>query len=360
MKALRSMVVANLKMNVRNRTALFWNLAFPLLFILIFGLLFAGDDGLTIDVGVAGADTSPIAGQVVDALESADGYKVTAGAEEHELDALRDGDRTVVVVFRPGATAEQVNAGIYWDEANPQLGGVAVAAVRQFLTEASIEMSGVQLPVVVEVRAVETTDLDYVDFLVPGILAMTIMNSGMIGLASAFVTYRERGILRRIRATPFPLPSFIAARITSQVIVSLAQACILIAAGVLIVGFKINGNLLNVFVMVVIGSLAFLSLGFVVAAFARNQETADSLANGLTFPMLFLSGVFFPVDSAPGWLQPFMRIMPLRYLVDALRDLMVRGGNLPDQWLNMLVMLATGTIGFLLAIRFFKWESGTG
>jgi ABC-2 type transport system permease protein len=179
----------------------------------------------------------------------------------------------------------------------------------------------------------------------------------MIGLASAFVTYRERGILRRVRATPFPLSSFILARILSQLVVAVAQAVVLITAGVLIANLTINGNLLYVMIMVTLGSLAFLSLGFVVAAFARNQETADSLANAFTFPMLFLGGVFFPVDSAPDWLQPIMRLIPLRYLADGLRNLMIRDATLPDEWLNVVVMLATAVVGFALALRFFRWES---
>jgi ABC-2 type transport system permease protein len=355
-KSFRAMLVANLKMNVRNRTALFWNLAFPLIFILLFGFLFSDD--VTLRVGVSGEDTSPIAQRVTSELRAANGFRVTSGSTDQELKRLADGDRTVVLIFSQDQ-AGQPHAEIVWDESNPQLGQIAVSAVRQFLLESSVAMTGSPQPIGIDVRAVSSSGLEYMDFLVPGILAMSLMNSGMIGLASAFVTYREKGILRRIRATPFPLSSFIAARIASQLVVSVAQAVVLITVGILVVGLTISGNLLNVFVMVIIGSLAFLSLGFVISAFARNQEAADSLANGFSFPMLFLSGVFFPVDSAPSWLQPIMRVMPLRYLVDGLRNLMVRDGTLPEQWLNILVMLATGLVGFLLALRFFRWESST-
>ena len=355
MKPLRYMLIANLKMNVRNRTALFWNLAFPLIFILLFGFLLGGSD-VSLRVGIAGGDTSEIARSIESTLQDVDGFDATTGSTEDELKALEEGDRTVVVVF-DSLPDGRVSASVYWDDTDPQFGQIAVNAVRQHLLEANIALSGSQGPIDIEVQAVQSTGLEYIDFLVPGILAMSLMNSGMIGLASAFVTYREKGILRRIRATPFPLSSFITARILSQLIISVAQAAILVLAGILAVGLTVRGNLLNVLVMVIIGSLAFLSLGFVISAFARNQETADSLANGVSFPMLFLSGVFFPVDSAPEWLQPIMRIMPLRYLVDALRDLMVQDGTLPDQWLNILVMLATGLVGFLLAVRFFRWES---
>jgi ABC-2 type transport system permease protein len=350
------MFVANLKMSYRNRTALFWNLAFPLIFIVLFQFLFSDDD-LSINVGIVGEDTSPVSQEVTSEMRGAEGFNVSTGSEESELDALDEGDRSVVVVFSPGTNGSEINALLYWDETDPQLGQVALGAVNQFLSDVNVGMASGAPVIAVETEAVESSDIAYMDFLIPGILAMSIMNSGMIGLASAFVTYRERGILRRVRATPFPLSSFILARILSQLVVSVAQAVVLIAAGMLIADLTINGNLVYVLIMVTLGSLAFLSLGFVVAAFARNQETADSLANAFTFPMLFLGGVFFPVDSAPDWLQPIMRLIPLRYLADGLRNLMIRDATLPGEWVNVVVMLATAVVGFVLALRFFRWES---
>jgi ABC-2 type transport system permease protein len=355
MIALRQMVLANLRMTVRNRTALFWNIAFPALFIILFGYLIGNSD-LSFDVGLVGADTSPAAQQAASAMREADAFKIKTGTQASELKALDNGDRSVVVVFAPGDNG-QTKADIYWDQKDPQQGQIALSAVQQFLSAANANLAGGSPPIAVNVQAVTSSSLDYIDFLVPGILAMSIMNSGMIGLASAFVTYRERGILRRIKATPFPLSQFIGARILSQLVIAVAQACILILLAKLLFGLSITGNLGSVLFMVILGSLAFLSLGFVIAAFARNQETADSLANAVSFPMLFLSGVFFPVDSAPSILQPVMAVMPLRYLADGLRNLMVRGDSLPHVWLSIVVMLGTAAVGFLLANRFFRWES---
>lgn len=356
MKPLWYMIRANLRMNVRNRVALFWNLAFPILFIVLFGFLFSGDD-LELSVGVAGADSSALARQVTDSMDAADGFDVQIGSREAELDALESGDRTVVVLFGEGSDLGRASAEVFWDESNPQIGTVALTAVRGFLQEANLAISDVAPPIEVREQSIESDELSYIDFLVPGILAMSLMNSGMIGLASAFVTYREKGILRRIRATPFPLSSFIVARIVSQLFTSVTQAVILVGLGMLLFGLDVTGNILAVFFMVVLGSLAFLSLGFVISAFARNQESADSIANAISFPMLFLGGVFFPVESAPAWLKPLMRLIPLRYLVDGLRELMVRGATLTDIWLDIVVMLATCAVGFILALRFFRWES---
>jgi ABC-2 type transport system permease protein len=353
MQSFWAMVLANLKMTVRNRQALFWNLAFPAIFILIFGAVFDQDEGVSFDVGIAGAE-SPYREAVVAALEESDSFDLHVGDQDEELDQLRDSDRQYVLVFGEQPAGQDVApVQVYYDEAQGPNGQVGLTILSQVMTQAA----GGENRLPITTQPIESLAIDYIDFFVPGILAMSLMNSGMIGLASAFVTYREKGILRRIRATPFPLSSFIAARILSQLVTSVMQAVILIGLGMLLFDLSITGNIMSVLLMVILGSLAFLSLGFVISAFARNQEAADSLANALSFPMLFLGGVFFPVDSAPEWLQPLMRIIPLRYLVDGLREIMVRGATLSDVWLDIVIMLATGAVGFMLALRFFRWES---
>lgn len=356
MRAFRSMVVANLKMTVRNRTALFWLLAFPIIFIVLFGYLF-GNSNQTIDVGIAGSDVSPAASQVTKQLQQTDGFKVHTGSSEAELSALKNGDRNVVIDFTPGANGQQVTANLYWDQSDPQTGQIALMAVQQFLSQANAQLSQAPQPIDVQVQGVTAKDTRYIDFLVPGILAMSIMSNGLQMLSGIFVAYRERGILRRIRATPFPLISFISARIVTQVMVAVAQAFILLAVGKMLFHIKISGSLGSIVVMVVLGALAFLAMGFFVAAVSRNTEVADSLSNALAFPMMFLGGVFFPVDSAPAWLRPITEIIPLTYLANGLRDIMVDGASLAHVWLPILVMLATGIISLLLSVRFFRWEA---
>lgn len=356
MKALRYMILANFKMTVRNRTALFWNLAFPAIFIVLFGLLLTLDTQ-AFEVGIVGEETSPLAAEVVRELAGTDAFSVQTGSRLNELRALENGDRSVVVIFSEAGAAGQIQAELFYDQSDPQRGAIALSSVQQFLNQVNLDALGTDRPIDVTVEAVDSASLRYIDFLVPGILAMSIMNSGMIGLATAFVSYREKGILRRIKATPFPLSSFITARIISQVVVAVVQSMVLILLGMLLFDLRIDGNMFYVLIMVTIGAMAFLSLGFVISSLARNTEAAASLSNAFSFPMLFLSGVFFPVDNAPSWLQPITKIIPLTYLANGLRDLMVRGGSLGDQWLNILVLSITCVAGILLSLRFFRWES---
>ncbi len=359
MRPLSAMVKANLKMSVRNRTALFWNLAFPAIFILIFGAVF-GDDDVNFTVGVAGSE-SALREAVVGALRDNDAFTVEVGSEAAERRALEDGDRAVVVVFGPspqGGAETLPPVTLLYDNAAGPNALVATGVVRQVITGVA-GAGGPTLPITEQ--GVTTADITFIDFFVPGILAMSLMNSGVIGLSTAFVTYRERGILRRMKVTPFPISSFILARVLSQMIVAIAQSVILAGMAVLIFGLDIRGSLPLVLLVILIGALAFLAIGFAISGFARNVETAASYANLVTFPMLFLSGVFFGIDSAPAWLRPITRVLPLSYLVDALREPMTRGKGIEAIWVDLVVLVVTFVVAMAFAIRFFRWDArGTG
>ena len=353
MRALFAMIKANLKMTVRNRQAIFWNLAFPAIFILIFGAVFGRDSGVVFDVGIAG-DDSAYKSAAVGAMESSDAFDLhDSGSQEEELEALEDGDRDVVVVFGPQPENGYPDVQIYYDDTEGPNADIAVNVVRQVL----IGVAEGESPVAISAVPVSVTDISYIDFFVPGILAMAIMNAGVIGLSTTFVSYRERGILRRIKVTPFPLTNFIVARILTQLIVAVAQAVILIGLAWAVFDLDVRGNPLLILLAIIIGALAFLSIGFAISGFARNAETAASYANLITFPMLFLSGVFFGVDAAPTWLHPITRVLPLRFLVDALREPMTRGKGLEAIWLDLVVLLITFAIGMTIAVRFFRWDS---
>lgn len=355
MKSFWAMVEANLKMTVRNRTALFWNLAFPALFILIFGAVLGNDNGVSFDIGVVGSE-SVARERAVAALTGTEAFNVTTGTEGDEMEALEASDRDIVLVFgAPGADGASPSIQLYYDNTTGPNAQVAIGAVRQVLAAAFGDGSGLEI----SEQSVSATSVSFIDFLVPGIIAMSLMNSGVIGLSTAFVSYRERGILRRIKVTPFPLGSFILARVVSQVLVAVAQSIILAGMAMLIFGLEVRGNLALILFVILLGALAFLAIGFAISGIARNTETAASYANLVTFPMLFLSGVFFPIDNAPEWLKPITRVLPLSYLVDALREPMTRGRGLDTIWVDVVVLAGTFVVAMAFAIRFFRWDART-
>lgn len=354
MHALLSMIKANLKMTIRNRQAIFWNLAFPAIFILIFGTVFSRDMSVEFSVGIVGSE-SQLKSATTSAMQSTDAFSVHAGGSaDNELKQLEDGDRDIVLVFGDApASGGQPEVQLFYDETAGPNANIAISVVRQVLLTAAQGEN----PVSVSESPVTSNEITFIDFFVPGILAMALMNAGVIGLSTAFVIYRERGILRRIKVTPFPLTNFVLARVLTQLVVAVAQAVILVGMAKLIFGLTVHGNLFLILLVIIVGALAFLSIGFAISGFARNVESAASYANLITFPMLFLSGVFFDIDSAPGWLQPITKVLPLRFLVDALREPMTRGKGLSDIWIDLVALLATFVIGMTIAIRFFRWDS---
>ncbi|HEX5991576.1 MAG TPA: ABC transporter permease, partial [Thermomicrobiales bacterium] len=339
----------------RNRAALFWNLAFPALFIVIFGVVFGRGTTVEFDVGVAGPE-SAFRDAVIAALQTSPTFVVSIGDEEEELQALANGNRGVVAVFGAEAvgSAEALpTVTLYYNATEGPVSQVAVGAVRQTL----VDVAGGPPPLPIEERPVTAQDVSFMDVFVPGILAMSLMNSGVIGLATAFVTYRERGILRRIRVTPFPLTSFILARVISQLLLAAMQAVILIGMAWAFFGLHLRGNPLVLLVAIAAGAMAFLAIGFAISGIAPNTETAASYANLVTFPMLFLSGIFFSMENAPAWLRPITKVLPLPYLVDALRQPMSFGNGFSAIWLDLVALMLTFIIAMAISVRFFRWDS---
>jgi ABC-2 type transport system permease protein len=359
MKAFLSMVRANLKMTLRDRTRLFWLLLFPTVLIVVFGSLVGGNTNSEISVGVVNGGATPVAKQMTTAIRGSKFLALQSGTEKAELAKLRDGEIDVVVVFPKEATPGQpLRVRSYVNESQPGTSQAASAAIQQIASTFNEQAAGVRKPqlVAISTQGLQGKNMNYVDFLVPGVLAMSIMNGGIVGLSAAFVVMRERGVLRRIKVTPFPLISFITARVATQLLVALCQAAILLGLAKLIFNLDIVGNLLEVAVFIFLGSLAFLTIGFFVAGVSRKQESATALAQLISFPMLFLSGVFFPLDRAPMWLQDVARALPLTYLADGLRQVMVYGVSLASLWGDLLALVLTIAIGLALAARFFRWE----
>jgi ABC-2 type transport system permease protein len=184
---------------------------------------------------------------------------------------------------------------------------------------------------------------------------MSVMQMSVFSVAFVFVQYKEKGILKRLLATPMRPWQFVAANTATRLLVSVAQAAIFILFGVLVLGAHVLGSYLLVTLCVVLGALMFLGLGFVISGLSKTVETVPALANLIVFPMLFLGGVFFDVSSMPKWLQVFSKALPLTHFSNALRAVMTKAAGFGDikwdigamaLWAIGLITLATVTFSF--------------
>ena len=358
-----ALFVASVKMFVRNRTALFFSLFLPLVIMLIFGVLnFEGST--SISLGVVDEARTDASAAFVDALRQYDYLEISEGTREAELAALEVGDRGFVLVIPAGFESQLgADTGLvaYASTSDPSQAQVAQGLLQQAVGGAIASASGAPVPpgggfsAPLTFESVESRDLGYIDFLVPGIVGMTVMQLGLFGVAFGFVQLKRTGALRRLFATPTSPAYFLSAQVASRLVLGYIQVAILIGIGILF-GLQMFGSWLVLAVITGLALLIFLAVGFAVAGWAKNEDQAAPVANLISLPMLFLSGVFFPRDAMPDFLRSITQFMPLTYVNEALRGVVNDGAGLADLGPQLLGMGVWAVITFVIAVRLFKWE----
>jgi len=203
---------------------------------------------------------------------------------------------------------------------------------------------------------VNSKNLTAIDFLVPGLIAQSIMQLGIFGVAFAFVSQKVTGVLKRILATPIRVYDIIIAEGFARIIISFLQIAILIGVSVAAYNLKVVGNLFAVGVLALMGIIIFQSIGFAIAGYAKDENQVAPLAQVITLPMLLLSGVFFSRDIFPAWLKSITDFFPLTYLADGMREIMNNGSGLDVVGKDFIGLLVWMVISFILAYKLFRWE----
>ncbi len=360
-----ALTIASLKMYYRNRQAIFWTLVLPLMFIVIFGLLNFGAFS-TVSMGLVDeADTtaSEILRDVLEGMEesgeSDEGViELSIGSRDSELQALEDGDRHIVIIVPEdfGESPDPITVQAFYAEDRFQQAEVGEGIVRGILDEFTFRSAKIQRQFLIESQAVESKGLEYVDFLVPGIVSMAIMQMGIFSVVFSLIQYRQQGVLRRLSAAPIRPHNFLIGQVFTRLIVSVVQVVVLLGVGVLIFDVTVAGNFGYLFVLAVLGGALFLAIGFVISGFAKNEEVGAPLANIIALPMMFLSGVFFPTDTLPNVLEDIVQYLPLTFLADAMREVAIQGAGITEIPWEILGMVVWLVIAFLAATRVFKWE----
>jgi len=196
----------------------------------------------------------------------------------------------------------------------------------------------------------------YIDFLVPGLLALTIMQISIAGSGYNIVEYRRKGILKRLFVTPIKPSNFIGGLVLSRLTITVIQVSFLLAVAVVLLGVPIEGNVLELLALIILGSSIFLSLGFWMGSMAKTQQAIMLLGNLITLPQMFLSGVFFSIDAMPDMLQPLAKLLPLSFVVATVRDVIVNGVSIFAQLPMLTGLIVWLAITFTLATRFFRWK----
>jgi ABC-2 type transport system permease protein len=194
-----------------------------------------------------------------------------------------------------------------------------------------------------------------VSYFVPSILAMALMQLGVFA-AIPLVQQREKLILKRLNATPLPRWTLVLSNIFVRLVIAAVQTVLLVVIGIELLHVELAGNWPQVILVVALGALTFVSIGYVIASFARTEEAANGMTSIVQFPLMFLSGIFFPLEIMPDWLRSIATLMPLTYLGDALRQTMVGGIPFVPLWADVAILGAWLAVCFGISARFFRWQ----
>jgi ABC-2 type transport system permease protein len=321
MTGLRSLSRAMALGFVRDRTALFFTILFPLMFLVLFGGIFANRSAPrphVLQIGaVAVLDKIPAQArtQIDQAME------ITKAANRDDaLEQVRKGD--------VDAAVEQNGPDVvlHYSAADQVAAGAVLGIFNSIVDSGNLAVAGVQPAFKLTTAQVEDESLKTIQYVTPGLLGWALATGATFGAALTLVAWRQKRILRRLRLSPVSTWSIIGARVGVSVVIALAQMAIFIGiATTPYFGLKLSAYWWMAIPLVAVGSLAFLAIGMLAGSFAKTPEAASAVANLVVLPMAFLSGAFFPLQGAPGWLQTISKALPLRHLVDALQDVMVRG-----------------------------------
>jgi ABC-2 type transport system permease protein len=363
MNAFYHLFIANIKEFVRDPMALFWTLAFPIVFIILFGFIFSGGGDVSYNIGLVVEDQSPVGEGLAQAFGAVPVFKIFRGDLEGELAAMKRGDRRAVIHIPDGVaqavvTRATVPLSVYYDPSSQTSSQVVLSIVQQVLDEFDRQVNNTPRTLVLEPKTIQAQRLQNIDYFIPGILAMALMQLGIFTTSIPLISLRERKVLRRLGATPLPRSTLLASHVALRLVIGLIQAVLIVGIGMVAFEVQMVGNWLLLFGFVILGALTFICLGFLVAAFARSEESGAALAQLIQFPMMFLGGLFFPIEIMPSFLRPIVQMIPVAYLGDALRQIMVGALALHALPVDALILLGWLTIFAVLGARFFRWDQG--
>jgi ABC-2 type transport system permease protein len=326
---------------VREPEAVFWVFAFPVIMTCALGIAFRSRGTEPVIAGIveqAGADA------IQSALEKSGGFTVRRLPPEDVERALRDGRTPVVIV--PGTPPTY-----RYDEARAesQVARLAVDAALQRAAGRADAFAPVQQPM-------QTVGSRYIDWLVPGLLGMNIMGTGLWGVGFAIVNARAKKLLKRLVATPMSKSHYLLSLVLSRMATLTFEVVVIIGFAWLFFDVAVHGPIWALAVLAILGALSFGGLGLLVASRARTIEAVSGLMNLVMLPMWVLSGVFFASTNFPEPMQPFIRVLPLTALNDAMRAVINEGRSLETVLPQIAVLSAWGGISFLLSLKLFRWQ----
>jgi ABC-2 type transport system permease protein len=321
---------------VRDRSALAWSVLLPIVIISFFGFAFTEDNPEKFKVAIISS------GQPGSATRQFEATQYVKFIEVDDVDAqLQKIERHQVDLLFDSASYQ------YWINQTSPNGYIVEKLLIAAFADSEQEL---------QQNIVEGDEVRYLDWLIPGVMAMNIMWGALFGIGYVIVRYRKMGVLKRLHATPVTSIEFLTAQILSRLWLLLVVNTLIFIGMDYIVDFRMHGSYIDLFLVFTLGSICLICCGLVVAARISSEEVANGVLNLFSWPMMFLSGIWFSLEGANPLIQKFALVLPLTHVTAAAREIMIDGAGLVQVADHLLVLGISSLVLLVIGARIFRWE----
>lgn len=349
----------------RDRLSIFFGILFPLIFLFVFGGIFGKNSGSSFHLALINQSKSPVATQFVDSLKKQKSLKLDIN--QYSLDDATQKmvrsqlDATVVLPSNFGAIADgqQLPAGqakVYYTQNNAQAGQTISAVLGGTFQAMNRQLTGAPEPFSVKGEQINKNSLTQFDYTFAGLLGFSLLGIGIFGPINVFPELKKQGILRRLSTTPLRVWQYFTSTAISQCFIGLISIAIMFAVASMVFGLNVVGNVFVLALFIVFGIIQILGIGLAIGGWAKNERQAAPLSNIIVFPMMFLSGTFFPRFLMPQFLQTISNYLPLTPVIDGIRYIVNEGYGFGQLGPQLLIMAGWTVIVYFVAFRLFRWE----
>lgn len=354
----------NTKRFFRDRLAIFFTIIFPLIFLFVFGGLFGKDNDVSFKIAMINQSKSAFSQQYVKEAHEAGVFDISDDVTtlDQAKEKMNRGELDATVILPPdfgevkNGKYPSGEAQIYYTQNNEQAAQTLQSVMQTQFKEINAKFVTVETPFTVKSTQTNDKSLSRFDYTFSGLLGFSIIGLGIFGPVNVFPELKKQGVLRRLHTTPLRVWQYFTSTATSQVITGLLSIAISFIVAITIFHLKVVGSYLELIIFLIMGITMILGIGLALGGWAKNERQAAPLSNIVVFPMLFLSGTFFPRFLMPEWLQKISAFLPLTPVIDGIRLIATEGKHLTDIGPQIGLIAIWGVIIYVIAFRVFRWE----
>jgi ABC-2 type transport system permease protein len=361
----RTFVKINTKRFFRDKLAIFFTIGFPLIFLFVFGGLNSGDKSVSFNVALINQSNSSFAKDFVKSSEAGKVLKVdkTVTTLDQAKDKMGRSELDAAIILpsdfgaiKPGATMPSGQAQIVYTQNNQSSAQALSSVLDGEFKGINAKFVATQTPFSVTSQQLNERSLSAFDYTFAGLLGFAIIGMGIFGPVNVFPELKKMGILRRLSTTPLRVWQYFLATMIGQAVIGLVSLAVMFAVAIIVFHLRVVGNWFELAGFLVFGIITILGIGLALGGWAKNERQAAPLSNIIVFPMMFLSGTFFPRFLMPDWLQHISAFLPLTPIIDGIRLIATEGKHLIDILPQVGLIGAWMIIIYAIAFRVFRWE----